>query len=90
MRETQQPSVLFSPPGNGDLKTPWGPPYALSLGPIIHRVHPLLRVKSTSVVLVLRFADNVLKKPTPRAKGGELWKVTGQPGSMALFLGLEC
>lgn len=50
-----------------------------------HRVHPLWREKNNSIVPVLEFADNVLLNLTPRAKGGELWEVTGWLGSMVLY-----
>lgn len=67
---------------------PLVPPTALEIS---CRVCPALRAKCISAVPAFEFADNVLYNLTRRVKAGQLWEVNGSwPGSVALFLCLEC
>ena len=61
------------------------PLHAPKLG-ISHRVHPLLRGNSDSVVINLRFANNVLHNLIPKVMGGKFWvfRVAGPCGFLSL------
>lgn len=75
--------LLFCPSSNGNLR-----PHSLYLHPTFSLVadFPITQGRSISVVTVLWFAGNVLCSTIRRVKG-----VKGrQPGSVALFLCLQC
>ena len=72
---------LFYPPGNDDLRPLQGPPCTWTLEPVTECT---LCSGGKNVIPFIRFADNISCNQISRAKGGELWEITGQPDFVSL------